>query len=106
MYGTMSLKCTQESKSRSVMTQALFNKNKALVISKLDLNLRKKIINSYIWIIAVCGAETWILWRVDLKYIESSEMWYRGRMEKISVRNAVFPRVKEEGNIVPTIKRN
>ena len=38
MHGTMSLKCTQEIKSRSVMAQALFNKNKALAIGKLDLN--------------------------------------------------------------------
>jgi len=29
-----------------------------------------------------------------------------GRMEKISVRNGVLPRVKEEGKIVYTIKRN
>jgi len=75
MHGTMSLKCTQEIKSRSVMAQALFNKNKALAIGKLDLNWNKKTIRRYIWIIASCDVETWILWRVDQKCIEGSEMW-------------------------------
>ena len=96
----------QEIKSRIVMSQASFNKVKAFLTSKLDLNLRKKIVKCYIWIIALYGAETWALWTVDQKYTGSSEMWHWGRMEKISVRNGVLPRVKEEGNIVPTIKRN
>jgi hypothetical protein len=61
---------TQEIKSRIVMAQASFNKNKALLTSKLDLNLRKKIVKFYIWIIALHGAENWAHWRVDQKYLE------------------------------------
>jgi hypothetical protein len=42
--------------------------------------------------------------RVDQKYMESFEMWYWRRMEKISwtdrVRNEVLERVKEQRNIV------
>jgi len=93
-------RCSQEIKSRIVMAQAAFNKNKALLTSKLDLNLRKKIVKCYIWIIALCGAETWTLWTVDQKYKESSEMWCWRRLEKISwtdrVRNnEVLHRVKK-----------
>jgi hypothetical protein len=56
------------------------------------------------------GAETWTLGKVDQKYLESFEMWCWIRMEKISwtdrVRNEeVLRRVKEERNIVHTIKR-
>jgi hypothetical protein len=56
------------------------------------------------------GAETWTLWKVDQKYLESFEMWCWGRMEKISwtdrVRNEeVLHRFKEERNILHTIKR-
>jgi hypothetical protein len=57
------------------------------------------------------GAETWTLWKVDQKYLESFEMWSRKRMEKICMKNAdctkneeVLHRV-EERNILPTIKR-
>jgi hypothetical protein len=55
------------------------------------------------------GAETWTLRKVDLKYLESFEMWCWRRMEKISstdrVRNEeVMLRVKDR-NIVHKIKR-
>jgi hypothetical protein len=59
--------------------------------------------------IAVCGAENWTLRKVDQKYLESFEMWRWRRMGKISwtdrVRNEVLHRVKEERNILHTIKR-
>jgi hypothetical protein len=78
--------------------------------SKLELNLRKKLVKCYVWSVALCGAETWTLRKVDRKYLESLEMWCWRRMEKISwtdrVRNEeVLHRVKEERNIVHTIKR-
>lgn len=34
----------------------------------------------YIWSIALCGAETWVLWKVDQKYLQSLEMWCWGRV--------------------------
>jgi hypothetical protein len=87
-----------------------FNKKKNLFTSKLELNLRKKLVKCYIWSIALCGAETWTLRKVDQKYMESFEMWCWRRMEKISwterVRNEeILHRVKEERTIVHTIKR-
>jgi hypothetical protein len=73
-----------------------------------DFNV--KIVKCYIWGIALYGAETWILQKVDRKYLESFEMWCWRRMEKISwtdlVRNEeVLHRFKEERNILYTIKR-
>ena len=55
-----------------------------LFTSKLDLNLRKKLIKCYIWSMALYGAETWTLRAADQKYLESFEMWWWRRMEKIS----------------------
>jgi hypothetical protein len=60
--------------------------------------------------IALYGAETWRLRKVDQKYLESFEMWCWRRMEKISwtdhVRNEeVLRRVEEERNIIHTIRR-
>jgi hypothetical protein len=42
-------RCTREFKSRMVTTKAAFDKKKALFTSKLDLNLRKKLVKIYIW---------------------------------------------------------
>jgi hypothetical protein len=56
------------------------------------------------------GAEKWTLWKVDQKYLESFKMWCWRRMEKIICTNRVkneevLHRVKEESNILHTIKR-
>jgi hypothetical protein len=40
----------------------------------LDLNLRKKLVKFNMWSIAMYGAENWILWKIDYKYLETSEM--------------------------------
>ena len=44
-----------------------FSKKKTLFTSKLDLNLRKKLIKCYIWSMALYGAETWTLRAADQK---------------------------------------
>jgi hypothetical protein len=74
----------------------------------LDLELRKKLVKCYIWSIDSYGAETWTLRAVDQKHLESFEMWWCRRMEKISwtdhVRNEdVLLRVKELRNILHEI---
>ena len=92
------------------MAKAAFNKKKALFTSKLDLNLRKKLVKCYIWSMALYGAETWTLRAADKKYLESFEMWCWRRMEKISwtdhVRNEeVLLRVNEQRNILHEIRK-
>jgi hypothetical protein len=49
----------REVKSRIAMAQAAFNSKKALLTSKFDLNLRKKLAKRYICSTALYGAETW-----------------------------------------------
>jgi hypothetical protein len=46
---TNEARCTREIKSRIAMAKAAFNKQKTLFTSKLDLNLRKKLVKCYIW---------------------------------------------------------
>jgi hypothetical protein len=90
------------------MAKAAFSK-KTLFTSKLGLNLRKKLVKCYTWSIALYSAKTWTLRKVDQKHLKSFEMWCWRRMQKIGwtdyVRNEVLQRVKEENNILNTIKR-
>jgi len=72
--------------------------------------LRKKLVKYYIWSIALYDDETWTLRAVDQKHLESFDMWYWRRMEKISwtdhVRNEeVLLRVKEQRNILHEISK-
>jgi hypothetical protein len=46
-------------KSRIAKTKAAFNKKEANFTSKLDLNLRKKVVKCYICSIAFYGTESW-----------------------------------------------
>ena len=45
-------------KSRIANSKAAFNKKKNLFTSKLDLNLRKKLVKCYVWSMALYGDET------------------------------------------------
>jgi hypothetical protein len=103
-------RCTREIKTRISMEKAAFNKKRTLFTSKLDLELRKKLAKCYIWNIALYGAETWALRKLDQKYLQSIKMWCWRRMEKViwayRVNNeTVLQRVKEERNILHTILR-
>jgi hypothetical protein len=70
---TNDARCTREIKSRIAMAKAAFNKKKNLFTRRLDLNLRKKLVKCYIWSIALYGAETRTLRKMDQKYLESFE---------------------------------
>jgi hypothetical protein len=84
-HGLLSVLCfisrTPEIKSRVAKAKAAFNKKKAVFTSKLDINLRKKLVKCYIWSAASYGAETWTLRKVNQKYLGSFGMWCWRRME-------------------------
>jgi hypothetical protein len=63
------------------MAKDAFNKKRALFTSKMELELRKKLVKYYIWSIALYVAETWTLRAVDKKHLESSKMWCWRRRE-------------------------
>jgi hypothetical protein len=63
--------------------KAAFNRKTTLITSKLDLNLRKKLVKCCIWSGALYGAETSTLQNVDQKYPERFEICWR-RMAKKS----------------------
>ena len=62
---TNNARCRLEIKFRIPMAKAAFNKKKASFPSKLDLYLRKKLVNCYIWNIAFYGADTWTVQKLD-----------------------------------------
>ena len=64
---TNDAKCRREIKARIVMAAEAVNKRKAPVTSKLDVNLREKLVKCYTWSVALCGAESWRVWKVDQK---------------------------------------
>ena len=48
--------------------------------SKIGLNLKKRLVKSLVWSVALYGCESWTLRLVDERMIESTEMWCWRRM--------------------------
>jgi len=55
---TNGARCTQEIKFRIDMAKTAFDKKKTLFTSKLDLKIRKKVVQWFIWIIILYGPQT------------------------------------------------
>ena len=65
------------------MAVAIFSKNKTtLFSSRLDLDLRRKLVERYICSVVLHGTETWTLRKTHQKYLEDFQMWCWRRMEK------------------------
>ena len=93
------------------MAKAAFNKENTLFTSTLDLNLRKKQVNCYIWNMVLIGGENFTLRAADQKYLESFEMWCWRKMQNISwtdhVRNdEVLIKINEQRNILHEIRKS
>ena len=54
----------------------------SLLTSKLNIELKNKLVRCYVWSIALYGPETWILRKLERKYLESFDMWCYRRIEK------------------------
>jgi len=52
-----------------------FQQKDTLFTSKLELNLKKKLVKCYIWTTALYGVETCTLRKADETYLESFEVW-------------------------------
>ena len=66
---------SREVKFRISFAKATFNENTAVFPNRLVLNLRKKLFECHVWIIALYGAETLTLRKVNRKYLGSCEMY-------------------------------
>jgi len=106
---TNNVRCTRKIKLRIATAKAALTK-KTLFTSKLDFNLRKKLVKQYIWNITLYSATTRTLQKIDQKYLKSFEVWcWRNKIiwSNNSVKNEeVLHRIKQERNILHTIKRN
>lgn len=55
-----------------------------LTSKKIHLNIKKRLIKTYVWSVATYGCETWVINDTEKKKLEAFEMWCWRRMERIS----------------------
>ena len=65
---------TREIKTRIAMAKEVFNIKIPLLTSRINSELRKKLVRCYVWSIALDGLETRVLRNSKWKYMENFEM--------------------------------
>jgi hypothetical protein len=73
-----------EVKVRIAMAKNTFSKRKELLIRKMSRKVKKKIVKTIVWSVALYGCETWTLRKEEVRRLDALEMWLWRRMEKIS----------------------
>ena len=104
--------CDKEIRSRIGLglAKVKFMERKKILTSKMNLDLRKRIVKCLVWSVALYASETWTISKTDMKRIEAFEMWIWRKTEKISwtakVSNSeVLNRVNENRCIISTINQ-
>ena len=75
----------------------------SLLTSKLNIELKKKLVRCYVWSIALYGLETWTVRKLEQKYLESFEMWCWRRMEKIKSPEQIVERLEEKRKLLNSV---
>ena len=100
--------CTREIKLRIAISKEEFNRKISLLTSKLNIELKKKLVRCYVWSIALYGSETWTLRKLKRKYLESFELCCWMRMEKVEDKvtsEEVLGRMEEKRTLLNNILR-
>jgi len=71
-------------KARIGMAKEAFRKRKELLTRRFDRTLKKKMVKSLIWPVALYASESWTLREEEKRRLNAFEMWVWRRIEKIS----------------------
>ena len=103
-------RCIEDVKQRIGMAKDAFNKRKELLTKSMSKGLKKRMIKTLVWPVALYGCETWTMKKEVIDKLEAFEMWVWRRMEKISwkdlkTNDEVLHFAEEERNFVVTIEK-
>ena len=103
-------RCIEDVKQRIGMAKDAFNKRRELLTRSMSKGLKKRMIKTLVWPVALYGSETWAMKKEVMDRLEAFEMWIWRRMEKISwkdlkTNDEVLLLVGEERNLVKTIEK-
>jgi len=71
-------------KARIGMAKDAFNKRRALLIKSFSKDLKKRMIKTFAWPVAMYASETWTLRKQDVDRLNAFEMWTWRKMERVS----------------------
>ena len=71
-------------KTRIARAKEAFSKRRELLTKSMSHKIKKKMIKTLVWSIALYASETWTLRKEEYKKLDALEMWLWRRMEKVS----------------------
>jgi exonuclease III len=77
-------KCELEVRTRIARAKEAFSKRRELLTKSLSHKIKKKMIKTLVWSIALYASETWTLRKEEYRKLDALEMWLWRRMEKVS----------------------
>jgi len=100
--------CEKDLNSRNAMRKNAFTTKKTLLTSRMDVELRKRIVKCTAWSVALYGAETWTMTQNPQRNFEAFEMWIWRKMLKISwmqkiSNQQVLDSIQEERTLLDSI---
>jgi len=106
---TADARCQNDIKRRIALGKDAFTKRGELMRGGLNKSLKKRLIKTLVWSVALYGSETWTIRKEDMRRLEAFEMWIWRRMEKVSwtehmTNEEVLQRVDEKRSLITTIR--
>lgn len=106
---TTDARCQSDIKRRIAMGKDAFTKRGELLRGGLNKGLKKRLVKTLVWSVALYGSETWTIKKEDIKRLEAFEMWIWRRMEKVSwtehiTNEEVLQMVGEKRSLITTIR--
>ena len=75
-------RCLVDVKARIGMAKNAFNNRKELLCRRMSKELKKKIVKTLVWPVALYGCETWMPRDAECKRLDAFEMWVWRRWKK------------------------
>ncbi|VVC44876.1 Hypothetical protein CINCED_3A025687 [Cinara cedri] len=103
-------KSVRELKQRIELAITAFSKKQKLLTSKkLHLNIKKRLIKTYVWNVATYRCETWVINDAEKKKLKIFEMWSWRRIKRVSwierkTNEEVLRTVEEKCTLIDAIR--
>ena len=107
---TADARCITDVKGRIGMAKDAFSKRKELLSKNFSKVLRKRMVKTLVWPVALYGCETWILRKEEIDRLNAFEMWLWRRIEKINwsdkiTNKEVLEKVGERQSLVEAVMK-
>jgi hypothetical protein len=77
-------RCFEDVKVRIAMAKEAFNKRRELMTKSFSKPLKKRMVKTLVWPVAMYACETWTMRKIERDRLNAFEMWVWRRMEGVS----------------------